>query len=40
MIKMYQKDWHGIEFTNFSQCDPEKIAGKDFYDKFYENFSR
>lgn len=38
MIKMYQKDWHGIEFTNFSQCDSEKIAGKDFYDKFYKNF--
>ena len=38
MIKSYQKDWHGIEFSQFAKCDVNNIAGKDFYDKFYETF--
>ena len=38
MIKSYQKDWHGIEFSDFAQCDVNNIAAKDFYDKFYEVF--
>lgn len=38
MIKLYQQDWHGIEFKSFAFCDEKKIAGKDFYDKFYESF--
>lgn len=38
MIKLYQKDWHGIDFCTFTECDPNKIAGIEFYDKFYKSF--
>ncbi len=38
MIKMYQKEWHGIEFNSFTKCDEKNIATAEFYDKFYKIF--
>ena len=38
MIKMYQKEWHGIEFESFTTCDINNISGQDFYDGFYNKF--
>ena len=38
MKKMYQKEWHGIEFKSFSTSDINNIAGQDFYDIFYKKF--
>ena len=38
MIKLYQNNWHGIEFSSFGQNDIKKIAGLDFYNRFYNEF--
>jgi hypothetical protein len=38
MIKMYQKEWHGIDFKSFSTSDINNIPGQDFYDDFYHKF--
>ena len=38
MIKLYQKEWHNIEFNNFTNCDKNNIATEEFYDKFYKEF--
>ena len=38
MIKMYQKEWHGIDFKSFSTSDINNIPGRDFYDDFYHKF--
>ena len=38
MIKLYQNQWHGIDFKSFSKCDSKNIASKNFYDNFYKIF--
>lgn len=38
MIKMYQKEWHGIEFESFATCDINNIPDQAFYDSFYNEF--
>lgn len=38
MIRLYQRAWHNIDFESFTKCSAKKIAGKNFYDKFYEQF--
>jgi len=38
MKKLYQTQWHGINFKDFSACSLSEIATEDFYDKFYNIF--
>jgi ubiquinone/menaquinone biosynthesis C-methylase UbiE len=39
MKKLYQTQWHGVQFKEFaSHQSLEKIATKEFYDKFYQEF--
>jgi SAM-dependent methyltransferase len=35
---LYQSQWHGINFKDFSACSSENIATEEFYDKFYKEF--
>lgn len=38
MKKYYQSDWHGILFKDFIEPSSTKIAGLEFYTKFYREF--
>ena len=38
MKKQFQDSWHGIEFNKFIEVSANKVAGKEFYDCFYEEF--
>ena len=38
MKKYYQSEWHGIFFKEFIEPSSTKIAGLDFYTRFYEEF--
>jgi hypothetical protein len=38
MKKLYQTQWHGINFKEFSTCSLTNIATEEFYDKFYNAF--
>lgn len=41
MKKMWQTEWQGIQFSEFSKMNSTKLAGADFYDAFYrELFAR
>lgn len=38
MQKIWQKEWFGIRFNEFTSVDENKIADEDFYHKFYDIF--
>lgn len=38
MKKIYQKEWFGIKFSEFTKLNSKKIADDEFYKKFYELF--
>lgn len=38
MIKFWQKNWFDIEFSSFATLNPNRLANKEFYDKFYKEF--
>lgn len=38
MKKFYQKEWHKIPFYTFTEPREDKLAGADFYKKFYKEF--
>ncbi len=38
MRKFYQKEWHSIQFTDFTNLDAFKIADSHFYSAFYQKF--
>lgn len=38
MIKFWQKNWFGIEFSTFAKLNSEKQADEVFYDSFYGEF--
>jgi len=38
MEKLYITQWHGIEFSEFTQYDNNSIADYKFYNKFYDAF--
>jgi len=40
MMKMYQTEWQGIRFSEFTRLDHDRIADTDFYEKFYREFFR
>ena len=37
MNRLYQKQWHGIPFSSFTEIS-SKVSGCKFYDKFYREF--
>ena len=38
MEKIYQRQWHGINFNSFAEISENHMAGSKFYEKFYETF--
>lgn len=38
MKKLYQNQWHGINFKDLSTCSLDEVATEEFYDKFYDKF--
>lgn len=38
MIKIFQKRWFDIEFSEFTHLDANKLADNQFYKKFYQHF--
>lgn len=40
MEKIFQSQWHGIKFNSFSKLSQKKLAGSDFYAKFYKIFHK
>ncbi len=40
MMKMYQTEWQGIRFSEFTRPYHDRIADTDFYEKFYREFFR
>ncbi|HIC10173.1 MAG TPA: class I SAM-dependent methyltransferase [Campylobacterales bacterium] len=38
MKKIWQKEWFGIKFSEFTELDSNKIASPEFYEKFYNVF--
>ena len=38
MRRMYQTEWQGIQFSDFSQLSSKSLAGPEFYQAFYEEF--
>jgi len=40
VIKQYESEWHGIQFSSFSDLDDKNIAGEEFYEKFYCEFNK
>jgi hypothetical protein len=38
MRKMFQKQWHNIQFDEISTISSRRMAGADFYGKFYKAF--
>lgn len=40
MKKLYQTNWHGIEFISFAKLNEQTVADPDFYQSFYLEFFR
>lgn len=38
MMKMYQTEWLGIRFADFTRTDHKEIAAAKFYERFYREF--
>ena len=38
MKRLYQKQWHGIPFSSFTEISSKKLADSEFYDKYYREF--
>lgn len=38
MRRMYQTEWHDIQFSSFTKLSSANLAGPEFYQKFYEEF--
>lgn len=38
MRKMFESEWQGIQFTEFSKVSSAKLAASEFYQAFYEEF--
>ena len=38
MIRLYQKEWQGIQFKSFAKLSTTKLADAKFYEKFYQAF--
>lgn len=38
MKKLYQTEWHSIPFRSFATMRSDRLAGPDFYQKFYAEF--
>ncbi|MBI5630403.1 MAG: methyltransferase domain-containing protein [Elusimicrobia bacterium] len=38
MRRMYQTEWHGIQFSEFSRLSSRELAGPEFYGAFYREF--
>ena len=36
MERFYQKEWHGIQFSDITTVSSAKLADSDFYNAFYE----
>lgn len=38
MKKLWQTEWFGIKFSEFTTPNPDTIADEEFYERFYERF--